>query len=62
MTLLSVFRRLVANNILLKASKSVWATTKLQVLGHGVRAKEGITADPKTVKAILPTKEARPVN
>ena len=55
--LASVFKRLVANNISLKASKSVWATTKLPVLGHGVRAKEGITADPEKVKAILQTKK-----
>ena len=55
--LASVFKRLAANKISLKASKSVWATTRLPVLGHSVRAKEGITADPEKVKAILQTKK-----
>ena len=55
--LASVLKRLVANFISLKASKSVWGTTKLPVLGHEVRAKEGITADPDKVKAILQTKK-----
>ena len=50
-----VFKRLVSNGISLKASKCIWGTTELPLLGHLVKAKRGIAPDPDKVKAILQT-------
>ena len=51
--LAKIFKRLIANNVKLKASKCIWGTHELPVLGHTVIAGEGIRPDPKKVEAIL---------
>jgi hypothetical protein len=51
--LAKIFKRLLANNVKLKASKCMWGTAELPVLGHTVIAGKGIRADPKKVEAIL---------
>jgi hypothetical protein len=55
--LAATFKRLSANKVSLKASKCIWGTAKLPILGHLVKAKKGISADPDKVKAILQTKQ-----
>ena len=55
--LASVFKRLSANGISLKAAKCVWGTDKLPLLGHVVKAKQGISPDPDKVQALLQTKK-----
>ena len=44
--LAKVLVRLLANNITLKMEKGLWATKRLPLLGHVVRCKQGIEADP----------------
>ena len=53
----ATFKRLAANKVSLKASKCIWGTAKLPMLGHLVKAKKGISADPDKVRAILQTKQ-----
>ena len=51
--LAKIFKRLLANNVKLKASKCMWDTAELPVLGHIVIAGKGTRADPKKAEAIL---------
>ena len=54
--LAKVLVRLLANNITLKMEKGLWATKRLPLLGHVVRCKQGIEADPSKVEAMAAMK------
>ena len=60
--LAKVLVRLLANNITLKMEKGLWATKKLPLLGHVVRCKQGIEADPSKVEAMAAMQPAQLVS
>ena len=60
--LATTFKRLSANKVSLKASKCIWGTAKLPILGYLVKAKKGISADPQPdlsneIRSFIQTKQ-----
>ena len=47
------FTRLEANSMYIKLPKCIWGTKTLPVLGHLVKAKQGVCPDPEKVAALL---------